>query len=70
MSALPKENLVEKYGAQVVGKAEWSPKAAELMADLKKREAAAPKANVPSGKGRKTRRHRRRGKKSKSTRRR
>ena len=69
MSTLPKENLVDKYGAQVVGKAPWSPAAASAFSDLKKREAASPKANVPSGKGRKTRRNRR-ARKSKYTRRR
>lgn len=52
-----------------VGEAPWSSHAAKLLEDLKKREASVYKANIPSGKGRKTRRHIR-GKKSKYTRRR
>lgn len=64
---LPK-NLLD-LGAHKVGQAPWSPAAASTLADLRKRQAAAPKSNVPSGKGRRTRRHRR-ARKSKYTRRR
>ena len=62
---LPK-NLLD-LGAHKVGQAPWSPAAASTLADLRKREAAAPKEGK-SGRGRKTRR--RRARKSKYTRRR
>ncbi len=51
-----------------VGKAPWSAKAKEMEKKVREQLAAPPKNQ--SAKGRKTRRHRRRGKKSKSTRRR
>ena len=51
-----------------VGRAPWSPAAKEMEKRLRERLSAPPKN--PSGKGRKTRRHHRRGKKSKYTRRR
>ena len=58
-----------KLPVHKVGEAPWSADASKILEDLKKREASAPKANIPSGKGRKTRRQRR-ARKSKYTRRR